>query len=421
MELTNLSTQLFAAVSALGGLACILLLTHKKVHTLQTLACIFCILALASAGTRVPGSEGIKYARIAVTVLSVVLAISVFRTARFGRSGGVLLAFFLVYTLSALWSTEPLAGLIFKGQFLLTFTAGLVAVSVIETKDGLKTFIVLMSITTVALSVFIFIDFVRNPEAMLHIGRLAAWGINPNRIGQSLAPLAIFSIFLIVYGWSLTVKAVAIATTLFAVFLVLYTGSRGGLGMLCIGAMVVIAPKLRHPVRLLVISAVFGAGLYATVSIIAPEAATDRLEDTTFETREMPWGEAMKYIRSSPIIGHGFISYPSERGVGTQTNFHSIYLQILVETGVLGMAAFTAVVLWLFWDFAVQVKALVTHRMSLVVAGLAAATMLAVLAHGVIESGGLFGSTVNALMFGIGACLMGRVHDLTSLTQSERA
>lgn len=116
----------------------------------------------------------------------------------------------------------------------------------------------------------------------------------------------------------------------------IFTYSRGawlGLGVaLCIYA-------LRRDLRLLA----FFAVVIAVSIFFLPDTLIMRFKDIfnihniTTQMRFSLWIEGWEIFKRSPVIGHGLKSFSLMLGKGYT---HNCYLQMLVETGVLGLAAF---------------------------------------------------------------------------------
>ena len=127
-----------------------------------------------------------------------------------------------------------------------------------------------------------------------------------------------------------------------------FTQSRGALiaylGTLVLAAWVLSATRAVFLKRLVIM------GTGAAFGIIMVGLALERfseVDDFTALTRLEMWGTAAVMFRSSPLVGVGFGNFKELYGnilpwvVPRTLDVHNLYLQILVETGVVGMIAFT--------------------------------------------------------------------------------
>ncbi|WP_293866541.1 O-antigen ligase [uncultured Alsobacter sp.] len=74
----------------------------------------------------------------------------------------------------------------------------------------------------------------------------------------------------------------------------------------------------------------------------------------SYEWRLMLWDAAFTWIRQDPIFGYGLFSFqihaPTFFFLDTEGfNAHSVYVQLLFETGVFGFLAYVALFLWIAW------------------------------------------------------------------------
>ena len=152
---------------------------------------------------------------------------------------------------------------------------------------------------------------------------------------------------------------------------VLSTSSRGGF----VGLVVLIAAGImgsRHKVRYFLAVAVLGAVLSQAV----PEKWTDRMntigtasEDSSFMGRVIAWKLSTLIALDNPLLGGGLHALPSPNiwnaylpGFGllsfipspeagtTPHAAHSIYFEVLGDTGFLGLAVFLAIMASSFWN-----------------------------------------------------------------------
>jgi len=149
---------------------------------------------------------------------------------------------------------------------------------------------------------------------------------------------------------------------------------------------------------------VFGGGLLLVLSMAEPGAA-ERVTDVSLQTRMGVWTAHWQQFLDAPLIGHGWLYRDMFKGYNSSVNTHSMYIQMLAEMGLLGVCVVVSCFGFIFyhgWN---------TWRMTLPlqhlrsVATLAWACVPAVLAYGVVESGPLMGSSINALLLALGVAL----------------
>src|SRR5690606_38410074 len=95
-------------------------------------------------------------------------------------------------------------------------------------------------------------------------------------------------------------------------------------------------PLLKRPLLLAVVLAVAAGSLYAIAELVHVESA-ERLTDLSLDTRDAPWHDAMVYFRDAPVFGQGWVFQTETRLSGSTENLHSIYFQVLAETGIFGL------------------------------------------------------------------------------------
>ena len=131
----------------------------------------------------------------------------------------------------------------------------------------------------------------------------------------------------------------------FCVVCLLYSLSRGGYLACLAGFLFLGIAKSR---KLLLLLALFALNWTA----IVPSAVVDRVTmtydqngslDHSSETRVTLWEDALGLMQAHPLMGTGFDTYRYMKRVGEYEDTHNIYLKILVETGVVGLLFFLAI------------------------------------------------------------------------------
>ncbi|MEM0913070.1 MAG: O-antigen ligase family protein [Planctomycetota bacterium] len=378
-----------------------LVVANHYLNPVAVLAGAFAVLAPMSVATLLPGLIAFKLMRVYVIVLGVMLGLYWLKRSRLGLLAWLWLSFGTLYWLSGAWSTSPVLALRYKWQFLIGLAFGILAVNTSFARGEFYQFTRCLLLSLIAVCLFLLADMVSNPDAFLHIGRLAAWGMNPNRIGQSLAPLAIIALYIALQDPRHAIRLIGIGATVAATILLLYTGSRGALAMFVLGAAVLIAPRVANPMRFIA-ALIVAAGIVGLALYLAEGAGTQRL--TTFESanRAQPWGDAMAAFSASPIVGQGWVSTNPGTGIQSTNNAHSIYLQTLAEVGVIGLTVLIAVVGLTLSRLYVHVKTYGVANLSKSPAILGYALTLSLLAHGAFESATLLGTVIGTVILGIG-------------------
>ena len=97
-------------------------------------------------------------------------------------------------------------------------------------------------------------------------------------------------------------------------------------------------------------------------NVLAKSASKADQDKNSFDWRLRLWSSSMPLIAERPIFGRGLasfklLSYSFFPSVGPQGNFaHSVYVQLLFETGVLGLLAYCGIFIQLLWLFYGRVK-----------------------------------------------------------------
>jgi O-antigen ligase len=185
-------------------------------------------------------------------------------------------------------------------------------------------------------------------------GRLAAAAADPNSLAAGLVPAAILAAVSLVLFESVAARlAIVVALGVLAIGLVA-TGSRGGFvaAVVALGlAFPLFSGRRRQVVALAVVAATFAAGAFAVFPQMW-ERATN-VDDSGGGRTEL-WHVAVRIFEDHPIAGVGISNFPvvspryvREPGVLERVDrlaedpkaVHSIYLEKLAETGLIGTAA----------------------------------------------------------------------------------
>jgi len=379
-----------------------LFFASRWVRPILIVAVGYMLLSPLSSAQMIPGFETLKYVRVYSTLLIIALGVMAYRRLKIGVVSYALLAALSFYAIAALWGPNLIAGMMYKGLMVLAILSGILIGGTIGTAGELRALARVFTIGAGALGAIFLAAYVASPESISHIGRFYPWGINPNRVGQSCAPLTVVSIYTAFTDPIKRFRLVALAVVGALGFLILLTASRGAIGMAAIGSFIVIFPSLKRPFLVGGVLLVFGIGANLAISSLET-VDVERIGNVNLASREEPWSDAMEYIRRSPFYGHGWVQVEQNLGGGTR-NFHSIYFQLLVESGIAGFALFaifviTGVAAW--FRHLLNARRFLPESTGAVFFG--GGIMASVFAHGVIESGTLMGSTINVLLLGLSA------------------
>lgn len=158
---------------------------------------------------------------------------------------------------------------------------------------------------TLVWTVAVLIQFSINPKlVVLGINnRFTGLIANPNQAATMLAVVATCSLWLGMHGRPSRRPWYIVLTGLFLVLL-LWTGSRGGLGMFVLGVSAVMYSRVGRTIMLLPILAVTLFGMLKLADAVGIRLGTERLMTFT-DTRSEGWARMLAAGLSSPLIGVG--------------------------------------------------------------------------------------------------------------------
>jgi O-antigen ligase len=142
-------------------------------------------------------------------------------------------------------------------------------------------------------------------------------------------------------------RAGAAVATLTAAAAVVLSASRAALVTAIVGAALVLVARRRGGRRQAVAATVVGLALLATVAGVwlRPQGAGGAVPlSIASASRVEAWGQAIRLWQERPVLGWGPASYPRvyarhfDRTADAQFHAHNAYLNLAVETGVLGVA-----------------------------------------------------------------------------------
>lgn len=246
-------------------------------------------------------------------------------------------------------------------------------------------------------------------SATANVTRVYSYLGNPNLLAGYLLPSVALSIAAIFAWQGWLPKALALTLTIVNTACLVFTGSRGGWIGLVVSVFVIAvlllhwwSPNLPRRWRTLAIPVLLGvlAGLIF-LAVLFVEPLRDRVasifagrEDSSNNFRLNVWFSVIEMIRDRPILGIGPGNnafnqvYPLFQQPGySALSAYSIFLEIAVETGLVGLGCFLWLLLVLLQQGWVQIQRLRAQESREIFWLLAAiATLFGMLAHGAVDT-----------------------------------
>jgi len=172
-----------------------------------------------------------------------------------------------------------------------------------------------------------------------------------NALGITLVT-ALPLLFLLVASVRGKFRLLVIAMTGICAYTVILTGSRASFfSLLSVGLVFVVTR--RHRVAYLLVALILGALLWVAIPQqykARYETVSDLQSDESYQARVDAWKAAWRMFLDHPLTGVGAGNFPVARGIGSGhwLNVHSLYMQLLSETGILGTLGFAAYLFSLF-------------------------------------------------------------------------
>ena len=276
---------------------------------------------------------------------------------------------FLLFIATGLLSivNSPYLYISLRGAFKIIKYAALylMIIETVDTKKRFKNYIMLTMATSLIIGIdglvqyFFGIDFIRHFD--LQGGRVRAAFGNINGFGGYL--IIVFSLAVSVLAWAAKGIRQKTAAGLLVGLLgtcVALTYSRGSYAGSIIAVVLQGCFKVKKILPIFVVIALLGA-VFLPKNVFMRAKSIFLLQQSTYNERMDVWKGTLKMAKEHPIIGSGintfFREYPKYRidqreGSG---HAHNCYLQILAETGILGLMAF----LYLLASFFTSVMAFI--------------------------------------------------------------
>jgi len=275
------------------------------------------------------------------------------------RAIAISVGFFAWLALTAIWATS--AGEVFV-QVWLFYVGGLTALVIMTTFSTARSMQQLLTMfvvgavlaVVVALGTSGFSSAAADPNS-LHEGRLATGSGDPNVLAAGLVPAIMIAAGLFAAVRSPLKRWPLIAAIAILAFGLAKTESRGGLVAMIVALIAAAIVFKKHRAKVVITLAV-AASLFATFLAITPGAwhRVTSLRDSGAGRTDL-WHVAWRISEDHPIVGVGLnnfrtVSRDYVRRPGNLKNVrlvvdephlvHNLYLQLLAETGVIGLGLF---------------------------------------------------------------------------------
>lgn len=383
------------------------LLLSRVMHPLYVLAAVFLVLSPFAQAVLLPAFPALKMGRVYCTLLLFAVGLFLVRNYRIGAASVSFFVFITWFTAGVLWSDQLWDGLLYKGLFWLLAMGGVFLGNTVRSLRELKQSLRVLLAASIVWVIIIGLDIAATPG---QIGRLRSYGMNPNFIAITSAFYFIICAYIALYDDSKFHKTLAYGTGVAAGVIVPFTGSRAGMGMALLAAMIILMPLARRPMRFVAVSVLVSITIYLVVIYVQPEGA-DRFLDLQ-NTREHIWRSAWELVVERPLFGHGWVYGRSVFGSIASANLHSMYLQVLAEIGILGGIAFLLAMICAGGKLLGAMRLALKTGVGQPAVHLVMAMLAATLANGIFEAAALVGTSPNALFFGFSIGLVDRLRQL---------
>ena len=184
------------------------------------------------------------------------------------------------------------------------------------------------------------------------IGMTDTFG-DPNTIAGLFVAGLPFAFVLALHSGRLALRLIAAAVALLIVVAVPLTGSRGGfIGLAAVLALLPLTSRRR------IVTGIGVVVLTIIMWLVTPAQQQQRIRsiltyqnEVTYQTRKTHWRVGREMFRDHPLFGVGIGNFGvagHELYGSTWHNAHSVYYQVLGETGIVGGAAFAFFIICLF-------------------------------------------------------------------------
>lgn len=180
---------------------------------------------------------------------------------------------------------------------------------------------------------------------------------NPNGLSIIIFSSTYFTVATLYYSENIYLKLLMSTNLILSLYIIIQTHSRSVYVSIAIVLLVLIINMFRPRWLYYSFFASIGTGFIfllsyvllpnTTFGIFLNDLSISLFNKSFFSGREKIWSELWDYILNSPMIGHG-ISVDSNHIDNISTSAHNQYLQIMLETGLIGILLFLTF-LYLLW------------------------------------------------------------------------
>ncbi len=400
-DLINQLSGIQAVVLLLGAVAAhaAVFLLARRVNPLYMLAAVVLLLAPFSSAPDLAAGVAIKWIRGYALVMLILVGIFRYRIGPLGTATKVWLAFSAAYILAGVWSGLPHMALRYKIQLAPVLAAGVLLAYGARDRNDLMGGLRFLGIAAGVLGLTILGSFVASPEKIVQLGRINLLGVLPTRMASNVAPLLLVCTFLALNERSSFWKAVAYGCSGVLASVIVITGTRAAAAAVILAFLIQLLPLITQRFRVLMVPVFVVVVGFLIISLIGGEVDTGRVLSLR-NTRAGIWSTALQYMLAKPVIGWGWMYWPDK--LSTQ-NMHNVFLQVGVEMGILGLAAFCVCLGIVGYHGARTYRYLRRQRALSDVGLLALSLMVAALAHGIGEASLTAPSSFAMMMaFGVG-------------------
>ena len=316
--------------------------------------------------------------------------------------------FWLLFTVAALWSRYPLIGLLFKGQSLVIFLAGLMAGSVLSSSRDLGYAVRILILASAASAVLLtFAAAGEDLGSQRVYDRLSVKGINSNSIASAAMPIALVCAYAIAAERSLFLRLVAAFAGAYAAWVLLASGSRASVAATLLALIVMFAGMRRERLVLAAAVPLLSVAVWQFLSVDGGLIGVDRMLDRGLtNTRENLWEYVLaRWVAENLLFGVGWFSWNGN----SWANLLNVGLQVLAETGLIGAAMFFGVLVALLRSalFVYRRRAVLGSQEGLL--SLLIAIQLAIAMRGAFEASMMLGTNAHTLLWGFSIAVIGRM------------
>lgn len=233
-------------------------------------------------------------------------------------------------------------------------------------RDNLRYLGVLISIALIIIAVYFFITISNESSNWWNVARRFTFkGADPNVFASILSSLSIFPLYLILKSRTkgeIVVGIISVALIYFSIFLTLSKGGTLTLIFSIILTFFVLSKKNVKRSFFVLSLGIIIIAILVNFEIIDFSPLYERFfgehiyDISSFTTERSDWWLAgIKAIKQRPILGFGGSSYASKwinyTAYGKKAVMHNLYIEILVQYGILGLIVFLWIIVRILKDF----------------------------------------------------------------------